>query len=153
MSHGVDVGAIFKAFVEDDVHHAQGQRGVGAGADGDVPVGERGGTGAIGIDDDEARARAAGLLDHGPQVHVVAVDVRAPGEDEFGEAEILGGRAQLLSVDQVPGLAAGFRTDGAVKAAGAQAVKEAAVHGPVAEHGDGASRSYTAESTRDRVRC
>ena len=138
VGHFVDVGAVFKAFVEDDVHHAEGEGGVGAGTDGDVPVGKGGGAGAVGIDDDEARAVAAGLLDHGPEVDVVAVNVRAPGEDEFGEAEVFSGGAELFSVDGVPGLAAGFRTDGAVEAAGAEAVKEAAVHGAVAELADGA---------------
>jgi hypothetical protein len=138
VGHGVDVGAVFKPFVEDDVHHAEGERRVGAGADGDVPVGKRGGAGAVGVDDDEACAIAAGLLDHGPQMDVVAVDVRAPGEDELGKAEVFGGSAELFSVDGVPGHAAGLRTDGAVQAAGAQAVKEAAVHGAVTEYADGA---------------
>ena len=138
VGHFVDVGAVFKAFVEDDVHHAEGESGVGAGADGDVPVGEGGGAGAVGVDDDEARAVAAGLLDHGPEMDVVAVDVGAPGEDELGEAEVFSGRAELFAVDQVPGDAAGFRADGAVQLAGAQAMKEAAVHGAVAEDADGA---------------
>ena len=92
----------------------------------------------VGIDDDEAGAIAAGLLDHGPEMDVVAVDVGAPGEDELGEAEIFGGRAQLFAVDEVPGHAAGFRADGAIELAGAEAVKEAAVHGAEAEHADGA---------------
>ena len=138
MGHVVNVGAVFKALVEDDVHHAEGEGGVGTGADGDVPVGERGGAGAIGIDDDETCAVAAGLVDHGPEVDVVAVDVRGPGKDEFGEAEVFGGDSELFSVDEVPGLAAGLRTDGAVEAAGAEAVEEAAVHGAEAEHADGA---------------
>ena len=138
MGEFIDVGAVFKAFVKDDVHHAQGEGGVGSGTDGDVPVSQRGGAGAVGVDDDEARAIAAGLLDHGPEMDVVAVDVRGPGEHQFGEAEILGGRAVFLAVYQVPGLTSGLGADGAVEAAGAQAVKETAVHGAEAEHADGA---------------
>ena len=101
-------------------------------------VGKGGCAGAIGVDDDEACAFAAGLLDHGPEMDVVAVDVRTPGEDELGEAKVFGGSAELFSVDSVPGHATGFRTDGAVESAGAQAVKEAAVHGAVTEYADGA---------------
>ena len=45
---------------EDDVHHAQGQRRVGAGADRDPPVGLRGGRAAVRVDGDDLRARACG---------------------------------------------------------------------------------------------
>ena len=111
---------------------------VGAGADGDVPVGQRRGARPVGIDHDQPRAVAPRLLHHRPQVNVVAVNVRAPREDQLGQPEVLGRRAQLLAVDQVPGHAAGLGADGAVELAGAQAMKEAAVHRSVAEHADGA---------------
>jgi hypothetical protein len=81
VGHFSNVGSVFEAFAQDDVHHAERQGAVGARADGDVPVGEGGGARLVGVDDDEARAVAAGLLDHGPEMHVVAVNVRAPGED------------------------------------------------------------------------
>ena len=138
VGHGVDVGAVFEAFAQDDVHHAEGEGDVGAGANGDVPVGKRGGAGLVGVDDDEARAVAAGLFDEGPEMNVVAVDVGAPGEDELGEAEVFGGHAELFAVDVVPRNAAGFRADGAIELAGAEAMEEAAIHGAVAEHADGA---------------
>ena len=35
----IEVGAVFEALGEDDVHHAKRERRVGAGMDGDVPVG------------------------------------------------------------------------------------------------------------------
>ncbi len=126
--HFVNVGAVFKAFIENHVHHAESERRIGAGPDGDMPIGERGGAGAVWIDDDEASAVAVRLLDHGPQVDVVAVDVRGPGEDEFGEAEVFGRCAQFFPVYRIPCLAACFRADCPVEAAGAEAVKEAAVH-------------------------
>ncbi len=137
MRHFRDVGAVFEALVEDHVHHAEGQRRIRSGTDGDVPVGYCGCPRAVGIDDDQPRSVAPRLLDEWPQVNVVAVDVRGPREDKIGQAEVFGWRAQLLSVDQVPCLPARFGTDGAVKLARPQAVKEAAIHGAVAEHADG----------------
>ncbi len=97
----------------------------------------RGGARAVGVDHDEPRAVAPRLLDHGPEMDVVAVDVRAPGQDQLRKAEVFGRRAKFFAVDQVPCLPARLGTDGAVELAGAQAVKEAPVHGAVAEHADG----------------
>src|SRR6185312_5044669 len=108
------------------------------GADRDVPVGQGGGACAIGIDDDEPGAVAPSLLDKRPEVDVVAVDVRTPGEDELGEAKVFRRRAQFLSVDQAPGSASGFGANGPVEPAGAKAMEEAPVHGAVAKHADGA---------------
>ena len=86
-----------------------------------------------GINHDEPRAVAPRLLHHRPQVNVVAVNVRGPGDDQPGQPEVLGGRAQLTAVNEVPGLSASLGTDGAVKLARAQAMKEAPVHGAVAQ--------------------
>ena len=49
-AHGVliDVGAVFEAFGEDDMHHAKRERGVGPGMNGDVPVGELRGAESVG---------------------------------------------------------------------------------------------------------
>jgi hypothetical protein len=64
------------------MHEGEREHGVGSGADGEVVVGDCGGARSVGIDDDEARTVAPGLFDEGPEVDVVAVDVRAPGDDE-----------------------------------------------------------------------
>ncbi len=136
--HLRDVGAVFEAVAHDHVHHSQRQGRIGAGADGDVPVGQGRGAGLVGVDDDEARAVAASLLHHGPEVNVVAVNVAAPRDDEFGQPEVFGRRAQLFAVDKVPGHAAGLGANGAVQLAGAEAMEEAAVHRSEAEHADSA---------------
>ena len=138
VGHCVDVSAVFKAFAQDDVHHAKGEGDVGAGANGDVPIGECGGASFVGIDDDKACAVAAGLFDEGPEMNVVAMDIGAPGEDQLREAEVFGGHAVLLAIDVVPRDSAGFRTDGAIELAGAEAMEEAAIHGAIAKHADGA---------------
>ncbi len=75
-----DVVAVVERVANDDVHQAEGEGHVGSGMDGDVPVGQPRGAGGVGIDDDELRALAPGFFDHGPQVDVVAVDVRSPGK-------------------------------------------------------------------------
>ena len=138
VGHLVDIGAVFQALIQDDVHQAQRQRGIRAGADGDMPVGQRGSARAVGVDDDQPCPAAPRLFHKGPEVDVVAVNVRAPGQDQLGQAEVLGGCAQLLAVDQVPGHAACLGTDGPIQLACAQAMKEAPVHGAEAQHADGA---------------
>ena len=134
----VDIGAVFETFGEDDVHHAERERGVGAGMNGDVPVGEFRGAGLIGIDDDEACAGAACFFDLRPEMNAVAVNVRAPGDDQARAMKLLGIGAELAAVDREDGVAAGGGADGAIELRGAEPVEEAAIHGAVAEHADGA---------------
>ena len=86
----VDVVAVFETFRSDHVHHGEGERGVGAGADGVVAVGELAGAVLVRIDGVEPRAVAARFDDEGPEMDVGAEDVGAPGEDQFGVAELLG---------------------------------------------------------------
>ncbi len=78
-----DVILVVEPVAHNDVHHAQRQRRIGAGIDGDVPV--RGARRArrIRIDDDQLCAVAASLFDEGPQMNIVAVDVRGPRDDEL----------------------------------------------------------------------
>ena len=119
------------------MHHAQRQRHIRAGADRDVPVGQGRSARAIGVDRDEPRPVAPGFFNKRPQMNVVAVDVRAPRKNQLRQPEILGGRAELLPVHQVPRLSARFGTNRAVELARAQAMKKAPVHRPVAQHADG----------------
>ena len=58
-----------------------------------------GGARLIGIDDDEPGAVAACLFDHGPEMNVVAVNVRAPGDDQARAMKLLGVGAELAAVD------------------------------------------------------
>jgi hypothetical protein len=82
-------------------------------------------------------AVAACFFDEGPQVNVVAVDIRGPGDDVPGMAEVLRVGAELFSVDRHQGIAACGRADGAIEPRGAEPVKEAAIHGAIAEHTNG----------------
>ena len=59
---GVEVGLVVEVVAEEDVHDGEGERGVGAGVDAEVLVGEGGGAGFVGVDDDEASRRCGGLL-------------------------------------------------------------------------------------------
>ena len=120
------------------MHKAEGESGVGAGIDGDVPVGSARGASGVGVDYDEFRPVAAGLFDEGPEMDIVAVDVGGPGDDEARVRKGFGIGAEFAAVDGDDGLAAGFRADGAVELGCAEAVEEAAIHGAVAEDPDGA---------------
>ncbi len=134
-----DVIGIVEVLADDDVHEGEGQGGIAAGVDEEVLVG--GGSGAIaaGVDGVEAGTLAAGFHDEGPEMHVGAEDIGAPGDDEPGVAELFG----LGAVADAEGLGhaghAGGGADGAVQARGAEAMEEAAVHAFAIEqaHGSG----------------
>ena len=134
---GGEVGFVGEAVAEEDVHDGEGEQGIGAGADGEVLIGEGGGAGAVGVDDDELCALAAGLLDEGPEVDVVAMDVGSPGDNQAGVRVVLGRGAEADAVDAGEGGPSGGGADGAVELGGSEAVEEAAVHGAVAELADG----------------
>ena len=77
--HVVNIG---EAVAPNDVHHAQGQRGVGAGAGLDVPVGPGGCRAPIRVDRDDRGPRPSGLDHQAPQVAVGVRRVGAPVDDE-----------------------------------------------------------------------
>ena len=134
-----DVVGVEQVLADDDVHHAEGERDVGAGIDGQIPVGAGGGAGAVRIDDHQLGAVAARFLDEGPEVDVVAVDVRAPGDDVARVRELLRLGAELGAVHRLDADFPGDGADGAVQLRGAQAMKEAAVHGRAVEHAERAA--------------
>ena len=78
-----EVVVVLEAVAPDDVHQAQGERGVGAGAGLDVPVGAAGGRAPVGVDRDDRRAGLAGLDHQAPEVAVGVGGVRAPVDDEL----------------------------------------------------------------------
>jgi len=80
------------------------------------------------IDGVELRTIAAGLNDERPEMHVGAEDVGAPGDDQFGMAELLGldGMAHAQRVAQTRYTGGG--ADGAVEPRCAQAVEKTAIH-------------------------
>src|SRR5208337_191512 len=76
-----DIVGVEKILLNDDVHQAEGQRSIGAGIDGQVPIRAFRGARAVRIDDHQLRAFAPGFFDEGPEMNVVAVNIRAPGND------------------------------------------------------------------------
>ena len=129
----LDVVAVFQAVAEDHVHHAQGQRGIGAGQQRQVLVRLLGRAGAEGIDRDQLRAPPPRLLDEGPQVDVRAHDVGAPGHDEPGIDHRLGVEAHGLADRDRDAGGARAGADRAVEEARPQRAEEAAVHAAVRE--------------------
>ena len=110
------------------MHHAQCQRGVGAGQQGDVLVALVGGFSAARIDADEARAIALGLLRQAPEMQVAGNRVAAPDQDQLGLGKELNLHAHLAAQRARERLAAGCGANGAVEQAGAQGVKKAPIH-------------------------
>ena len=96
---GGKIHPIREPFAEQHMHHGQCQQAVGPGMDRQVLVRQCRRARPVRVDHDQPRALPAGFLDKGPQVNVVAVDVRAPGHDEPGLGEVLRRRAQLDAVD------------------------------------------------------
>ncbi len=134
-THGVarDVVGVEKIFVDDDVHQAERERGIGAGIDGQVPVGQLRGARAVGIDDHQLRAFAASFFDEGPEMNVVAVNVRAPGDDVARMRKLFRLGAELDANHRFQAFFAGGGADAALQLRSAQAVEEAAVHGSAVE--------------------
>ena len=143
-------------FADDDVHHGERQRDIAARIDEEVLVAGRAGAIAVRVDGVELRAVAPRFHDERPEVDVGAEDVRAPGEDQLGVAELLGLGAVAHAERLRQSHAAGRGTDGAVEPRGAEAVEEAAVHAAAVEQAHGAGVAvgqdgFGAELVRDRA--
>jgi hypothetical protein len=95
---------------------------------------QAGPTSAVGIDHHQLRALAAGLDDKGPQVNVVAMNVRSPGDDVAREGELLWFGAQLHPEYGLQTHFPGDGADGAIQLRSAQAVEEATIHGAAVQH-------------------
>ena len=67
--------------MDDDVHHSECERRVGARIDGQIPVGAPRGAGPVGIDYYQFGALATGFFDEWPQMDVIAMNIRGPGDD------------------------------------------------------------------------
>ncbi len=134
-AHGValEVVMVLEAVAEDDVHHPEGQGGVGARKGRKVLVRLLRGARAEGVHGDEAGAPAARLLDEGPLVDVGADDVGAPGHDEASGGDGLGVVTQAPPHRGFEAPGPGGGADGPVQEARAEGLEEATVHAAVAE--------------------
>src|SRR5580704_14779054 len=115
--------------IDDDVHHCQRKSGVRPWINRQIPVCTGGCTGAIWIDDHEFRALTASLLNEWPQVDVVPVNVRRPGNDVAGMTKLLWFGAQLHANN---GFQTGFasrRTDVASQLRSSQSMEKSPIHG------------------------
>ena len=133
-----DVLRVVQALVHDHVHQAKRERAIRSRTDRDVPVGQLRGAGRIRVDHDEPSSVAPGLLDERPQMHVVAMHIRSPRQDEFGVAEVFGVRAQLDAIDREHRSLARGRADGAIELRRSEPMEKSSVHRPEAKLADGA---------------
>src|SRR5664280_996787 len=94
-----------QAVADDGVHQGQSKGNGGSGIDRNVPIGEASGPRAIRIDHYQPGSIAPRLVDERPQMNVVAVNVRGPGDDVLRVAELFGLGPNLASVDRDNGVA------------------------------------------------
>ncbi len=124
-----DVVVVEPVVHDEFVHQRQGQRGVGAGQQGDVLVALVGGFGLARVDAHQPRPGAPGGLGMAPEVQVAGNGVAAPDQDELGLGEKLDPHADLGAQRVDHGLAAGHGANGAVQQRRAQLVEKTTVHG------------------------
>ena len=116
-----------QVFVHDDVHHAQGQGGVGARQRAQVPIGLRRGPRFERIDHYHCCAGGPGLADKWPQMKIGYHRVGAPQDDDAAVCDVLGqhaGGGAEGGHDAAPG---GAGADVPLQASGAEACEEAPV--------------------------
>ena len=124
----VDIVAVDQVFRNEYVHHAQSQRAVGSRQQRDVLVAFFRCGAAIGIDGDQLRAAALGLLRARPEVQVGRHCVAAPDDDQAAVLELLDVHAHGRADGGAPARFSGGRADRAVEQRRAEAVEEPAVH-------------------------
>src|SRR5258708_593696 len=130
---------VVEIFTNDDVHHAQRESGIAAGIDEEMLVGQFAGAVTMRVNRVEPRALAPRFDDEGPQVDIGAENIRAPGENEPGVAELLGLGAVLEAGGFDETDAASGRTDGTLEPRRAEAMEEAAVHAGALQETHGAA--------------
>jgi hypothetical protein len=84
-----DVALIGEPFADNDIHHRQRERAVGAGPDRDIPVRVRGGLVPDRVDHDDLGAAALRLGHERPQVQVRRDHVAGPDHDVAGVHQAL----------------------------------------------------------------
>jgi hypothetical protein len=107
------------------MHHAQGQRGVGARQQGNVLVALVGGLGAPRVDADQLGAVALGLLRMRQKCRLLAIELLPQIRISFDSAKELHLHADLAAERLRQPSAAGAGADGAVQQRRAQPVEEA----------------------------
>ncbi len=110
------------------MHHAERQRAIGAGQQGNVLMTFVCGFGAARIDAHQPGTGALGLLRQRPEVQVAGDRVAAPDHDQAALAEKAHVHAELGAVRRHQRVAAGGRADRAVQQRGAEPVEEARGH-------------------------
>ena len=123
------VVVIDEIVANEHVHEAERERGVGSRQQGDVGVALFRGERAVGIDSDELRTEALGLLRARPKMHARGDRIAAPEDDELGPI----GQLHIDSDSRTQGDGvsggAGRCADRAIQKTRAQPMKEALRHG------------------------
>ena len=83
-----DIIGVVQIFSDDHVHQAQSERQVAARKNAEVFVGKPAGAISNRIDGVKTGAVSPRFHDKGPQMHIRSQNVRAPGDDQLGLAEL-----------------------------------------------------------------
>ncbi len=128
-SHGVarDVVVVLQSALEDDVHHPQRQRRVGAGLNADPFVALRRGARLNRVDGDDRRAARLRLEHERPQVGIRRERVRAPQQHEVALGDPLGVRPDVRAQRHAHADGAGHGADRSVEHRRADGMEEPAV--------------------------
>ncbi len=122
---------VFEPHAQNYVHHPQGQRRIGPRIDHQMLVSQCGRPRPIRIDHHQLRALAPRLFNERPQVHVVAMDIRAPRNDQPCMSKVLWRRPQLDPVHALQRHTARFRADRPVQLRGPKPMEEPPIHRPI----------------------
>ena len=133
-----DVIVIAEPLADDHVHHAQGQRRIGARQKCHVLIAFRRGQAAVGVDRDHPGAAALRLLHARPEMQVGDDGVGAPDEDQLRFVEALRVHADPGAERDFHAYLAGRRTQRALEQRRAELVEEAPVHRSVLHQPHGA---------------
>ena len=91
------------------------------------------------IDDYKLRAFAASFFDEGPEMNVVAVNIRAPRDNVTRMRKLFGLGSELDADHRLQAFFAGSGADAALQLRGAQAMEETAIHASAVERAERAS--------------
>ena len=119
-----DIVAIDEALGDEHVHHAQGERAIGARPRLQVEIRAAGGGRAVGIDADHEGAALARALDERHQVDVGVARIDAPQHDELRVHQLLGVVARHGAERGRPPGIGGGDADAAIELGGAEGVEE-----------------------------
>ena len=134
------------------MHHPQRQRRIGPGIDRQMLIRQRSRARLVRIDHNQLRAVTPRLFNKWPQMHIVAMDIRAPRDDQSGMGKVLRRRPQLYPIDTLQRRSARLGADRPSQLRSSQPMKEPAVHRPISQLADRPGVAVRQHALRSKLR-